>query len=77
MLHGFINDGARILPQTGKPKRKNKQAVLENRVTINQWQSLSISEIVEQAKKSSYDVVDVLKQYITIEEIDKEGCKKC
>ena len=77
MLHGFINDGARILPQTGKPKRKNKQAVLENRVTINQWQSLSISEIVEQAKKSSYDVVDFLKQYITIEEIDKEGCKKC
>ena len=79
MLHGFINDGARILPQTGKPKRKNKKVNIEksNSVTVNQWQSLSISEIVEQAKKSSYDVVDVLKQYITIEEIDKEGCKKC
>jgi len=77
MLHGFINDGARILPQTGKPKRKSEQAVLKNRVTINQWQGLTISEIVEQAKKRSYDVVDVLKQYITIEEIDKEGCKLC
>ena len=25
MLHGFINDGARILPQTGKPKRKKNK----------------------------------------------------
>ena len=79
MLHGFINEGSKTLPQTGKPKRKNGQAVLEKSVTstANQWQGISISEIVLQAKKSRYDVVDVLKQYITIEEIDKEGCKKC
>ncbi len=77
MLHGFINEGSRTLPQTGKLKKKSEQAVLENRATIKQWQGLSISEIVLQAKKSRYDVVDVLKQYITIEEIDKEGCKLC
>lgn len=79
MLHGFINDGIRVLSQTGKPKRKNEQATLEksNNVTIKQLQGLSISEIVFQAKKSRYDVVEVLKQYITIEEINKEGCKSC
>ena len=77
MLHGFINEGSRTLPQTGKLKKKSEQAVLENRATIKQWQGLSISEIVFQAKKSRYDVVEVLKQYITIEAIDKEGCKKC
>ena len=79
MLHGFINEGSRTLPQTGKLKKKSEQAVLEksNNVTINQLQGLSISEIVFQAKKSRYDVVEVLKQYITIEAIDKEGCKLC
>ena len=77
MLHSFINDGIKKLPQTSKSTKKKGRPVLENSAVINQWQSLSISEIVEQAKKSCYDVVDVLRQYITIEEIDKEGCKKC
>ena len=77
MLHSFINDGIKKLPQTSKSTKKKGRAVLENSVVLNQCQSLSISEIVEQAKKSCYDVVDVLRQYITIEEIDKEGCKKC
>lgn len=77
MLHSFINDGIKKLPQTSKSTKKKGRAVLENSVVLNQCQSLSISEIVEQAKKSCYDVVDVLRQYIIIEEIDKEGCKKC
>ena len=77
MLHGFINEGCKTLPQTGKPTKKKWQDTLEksNSVTVNQWQGLTISEIVEQAKKSRYDVVEVLKQYITIEAIGKEGCK--
>ena len=79
MLHGFINEGCKTLPQTGKLTKKKGRAVLEKSVTstVNQWQGLTISEIVDQSKKSRYDVVDVLKEYITIEEIDKEGCKKC
>ena len=77
MLHSFINDGIKKLPQTSKSTKKKGRAVLENSVVLNQCQSLSISEIVEQAKKSSYDVVDVLRQYIVIEEIDKEGCNLC
>ena len=77
MLHSFINDGIKKLPQTSKSNKKKERAVLENSVVLNQCQSLSISEIVEQAKKSSYDVVDVLRQYIVIEEIDKEGCNLC
>ena len=77
MLHSFINDGIKKLPQTSKSTKKKGRPVLENSAVINQWQSLSISEIVEQAKKSCYEVVDVLRQYIVIEEIDKEGCKKC
>ena len=77
MLHSFINDEIKKLPQTSKSNKKKERAVLENSVVLNQCQSLSISEIVEQAKKSSYDVVDVLRQYIVIEEIDKEGCNLC
>lgn len=79
MLHGFINEGCKTLPQTGKLTKKKGRAVLEKSVTstVNQWQGLTISEIVDQSKKSRYDVVEVLKQYITIEEIDKEGCKSC
>lgn len=79
MLHGFINEGSRTLPQTGKLTKKKGRAVLEKSVTstVNQWQGLTISEIVDQSKKSRYDVVEVLKQYITIEEIDKEGSKLC
>ena len=79
MLHGFINEVWKTLPQIGKLTKKKGRAVLEKSVTstVNQWQGLSISEIVLQAKKSRYDVVEVLKLYITIEEIDKEGCKSC
>ena len=77
MLHSFINDEIKKLPQTSKSNKKKERAVLENSVVLNLCQSLSISEIVEQAKKSSYDVVDVLRQYIVIEEIDKEGCNLC
>ena len=83
MVHVFLQNGIRSLPSTGRNSRINKQTmigkefVLEEETTQEGCSGLSpeysISEIVIQAKKNEYDVVESLKQYIKVEVISKEG----
>ena len=76
MLHGYLERYIIKLPVTTKAKSTTEQLIpTTKQVLLNN--NFSFVEVVEQAKKSRYDVVEVLKQYITIEEIGKEGCKKC
>ena len=83
LLHGYLQGNSQALPKTGKITKKNerniigKTAILEKKPAIGKCGSCSIMEIVEESKKNTLDVVEVLKQYIIIEEIGKEGCTPC
>ena len=83
LLHGYLQGNSQALPKTGKITKKNerniigKTAILEKKPAIGKCGSCSILEIVEESKKNTLDVVEVLKQYIIIEEIGKEGCTPC
>ena len=84
MLHEYMKNGIITLPQTGKVQKKHGQATLEKVPTlVNEAmpnglsEKFTIVELLEQSKKNGYDIVEILKRYFAVEELNKEGCKLC
>ena len=68
MLHGYLERYIIKLPVTTKAKSTTEQLIpTTKQVLLNN--NFSFVEVVEQARRNGFDVVEVLKQYISIDEI--------
>ena len=68
MLHGYLERYKIKLPVTTKAKSTTEQLIpTTKQVLLNN--NFSFVEVVEQARRNGFDVVEVLKQYISIDEI--------
>jgi len=68
MLHGYLERYKIKIPVTTKAKSTTEQLIpTTKQVLLNN--NYSIAEVVEQARRNGFDVVEVLKQYFSIEEI--------
>ena len=68
MLHGYLERYKIKLPVTTKAKSTTEQLIpTTKQVLLNN--NFSFVEVVEQARRYGFDVVEVLKQYISIDEI--------
>ena len=68
MLHGYLERYKIKLPVTTKAKSTTEQLIpTTKQVLLNN--NFSFVEVVEQARRNGFDVVEVLKQYISIYEI--------
>ena len=68
MLHGYLERYKIKIPVTTKTKSTTEQLIpTTKQVLLNN--NFSFVEVVEQARRNGFDVVEVLKQYISIDEI--------
>ena len=68
MLHGYLERYKIKLPVTTKAKSTTEQLIpTTKQVLLNN--NFSFVEVVEQVRRNGFDVVEVLKQYISIDEI--------
>ena len=68
MLHGYLERYIIKLPVTTKAKSTTEQLIpTTKQVLLNN--NFSFVEVVEQVRRNGFDVVEVLKQYISIDEI--------
>ena len=67
LLHGYIEVGNR--QKKGNPAKKKSSAGISNMTEGTVGSSITISELVEQAKSQNRDVLPMLKQYFPIVEV--------
>lgn len=87
MLHGFLQKNTPSLSKTSRSTKISKQAILENEAVLEKVNTqegyrinsldFSLIDVIEEAKKNNYDVVEVIKQYIVVEQIREDECKIC
>ena len=68
MLHGYLDRSRKKLHATTKTKPLMEQVIPKSKPPV-MTTDFSIAEVVEQARKNGFDVVEVLKQYFSIDEI--------
>ena len=68
MLHGYLDRSRKKLPAMTKTKPLTEQVIPKSKPPVLTT-DFSIAEVVEQARKNGFDVVEVLKQYFSIDEI--------
>ena len=68
MLHGYLDRSRKKLPATTKTKPLTEQVIPKSKPPVLTT-DFSIAEVVEQTRRNGFDVVEVLKQYFSIDEI--------
>ena len=68
MLHGYLDRSRKKLPAMTKTKPLTEQVIPKSKPPVLTT-DFSIAEVVEQARKNGFVVVEVLKQYFSIDEI--------
>ena len=68
MLHGYLDRSRKKLPATTKTKPLTEQVIPKSKPPVLTT-DFSIAEVVEQTRRNGFDIVEVLKQYFSIDEI--------
>jgi hypothetical protein len=69
MLHGYIAPTIKQGSQTSKNQKKNKTLSNNNLTCCNLKNKDNVSNLILNAKQKNLDVITLLKEHITIEEV--------